>query len=88
MQLINANIMLLVWILWCLRYLLAFLNLKFVVISHSQEIFTFVPDFVIIILYSFSQRRPQKFCKLQPPQNLDPPLRYCIREQEKAALQH
>jgi hypothetical protein len=50
MHSIIENIMLFVWILWCFWYLSAFLNMQFVVISHSQEIFTCVPDSASVIL--------------------------------------
>jgi len=40
-----------------------------------KYIFTFVPNFVFVILYSFSKRQPPKLYRLQAPQNPDPPLK-------------
>ena len=40
--------------------------------SFSKQIFTFVPNLVFVIFVFFSQRRFQKLCDLQVPQNLDP----------------
>ena len=40
-----------------------------------KYIFTFVPNFVFLILYSFSKRQPPKLYQLQAPQNLDPSLK-------------
>lgn len=39
--------------------------------SHPEELITSIPNLVFIIVYSFSQRKPYRFYKLQAPQNLD-----------------
>jgi hypothetical protein len=57
-----------------------YLNTKFFnVFSFSKQIFTFVPNLVFVIFVFFSQRGSQKLCKLQVPQNLDPPLVDSVR---------
>jgi hypothetical protein len=61
-QLLNKKSMLFLYILLCLWYLPAFFQFVICwdVSSHSQWIFTLVPNFVFALLYSCSLMRAQK----------------------------
>ena len=47
--------------------------------------FPFKPNFVSVILCSFSERRPQKLYKLQAPQNVDLSLFLGMEDSRAAA---